>query len=837
MAASEDAAAVDEMYLVSKEVPLLKLSCSDAFKKLTLREKNYAHHMSQASWLGAKICLEQTSPEARKIFEMFQLAFSEKSYDKVEHEDEEEKTAFYNYVINFYGNLGNYLSFGDRKFIPRIPSETFEAILFKHAKKLKVRGKKKAVEDLWKAVKVAVYSLDAKSKNLGKPHEAVSTYYIGDVTSEDVEFISKFMEEKKLEAWNTRLAKDAEGNLEIRCAAFEKGNMAVKVEKHDFQGRSVKVRYGDYGNLLGPVVDHLKSAMAYTANATQKEMLKCYAEHFSTGELQKHKDSQIAWVKDVGPAVETNIGFIENYRDGYGERSEWEGLVSAVNRDQSKKFDDLVSKASELIPKLPWPKEFEKDVFQRPDFTALDVISFASSGIPVGINIPNYDDIRQNVGFKNVHLHNVLASRYSDKKDISFITAADQESFKERRTQAFEVQVGIHELLGHGSGKILGKDDVQGKNIPDPLNPGKTITKFYPDGATWSSTFKALASAYEECRAEAVGIYMCLEPAILSIFGYDTEELQASIIYNNWLNMVHAGLVGLEFYSPEAKKWGQAHMHARFAILNVLLNAGEGLVKLEVDEEKMDASVSLDRTKIATVGKKAVGDFLLKLQVLKATGDVDAGNVLFSGLTKVEGRWLKIREIVLKHKKPRPVYVQAHTVEAKPGKAELLDFTPTVKGMLLSMQYHFGETTVAQANRLLRGEQAAEGPKLRKPRFQKVAKLLPEASSLNLCLKVVSVPVAVEGVSGLSEVVVGDGSGVVTLTLRDADLVKALSTVGTPVTVRNGKVAMVKGFIRLTVDKWGKIVAGAGEDASLFDFEPLSSNDVSKTEYELTGSK
>jgi hypothetical protein len=56
------------------------------------------------------------------------------------------------------------------------------------------------------------------------------------------------------------------------------------------------------------------------------------------------------------------------------------GFTAIVNKELSLKYDVLVSSAPELIKVLPWGKDFEVDVFRKPDFTALEIVSFATGG-------------------------------------------------------------------------------------------------------------------------------------------------------------------------------------------------------------------------------------------------------------------------------------------------------------------------------------------------------------------------------------------------------------------------------------------------------------------------
>jgi len=81
---------------------------------------------------------------------------------------------------------------------------------------------------------------------------------------------------------------------------------------------------------------------------------------------------------------------------------------------------------------------------------------------------------------------------------------------------------------------------------------------------------------------------------------------------------------------------------------------------------------------------------LNKLQVYKATADVDGGVKFYQEYCNVPEEFLSLRETVLKKKKPRKVFVQAHTSIDSKGDVILQEFEPTPEGLIKSFITRFG---------------------------------------------------------------------------------------------------------------------------------------------------
>lgn len=533
----------------------------------------------------------------------------------------------------------------------------------------------------------------------------MTTYYPDSpsITKDEITAIGDLMEQKGLPLENTRLKKLPSGDFELLIASGvssppSRDRDLGDVESLDLdgklKGKKVQLVFGDHREEMAKIAHSVKQASLYSANENQKRMLNAYALSFGAGSIEAFKEAQRIWVKDQKPILETNLGFVETYRDPHGVRGEWEGFVALVNLERTRAFGKLVDSAESMIPKLPWSKDFEKDKFLSPDFTSLEVLSFQSSGVPAGINLPNYDDIRQNLGFKNVSLGNVLSAK-APNEPVPFIPEKDLEVYRRYRDPAFEVQVGIHELLGHGTGKLL-QETAPGKYNFDVSNPpvspitNKPVTTWYKPGQTWSSVFGAIASSYEECRAECVAMVLSCDFEILKIFGFgdgqvDLNNEAGDVLFVAYLQMARAGLVALEFWDPKTQKWGQAHMQARYSILRTFLDAGDDFVRLVYTKEDLsDLEIHLDRSKILTHGRPAVERYLQQLHIYKSTADIDAGKKLYSDITFVDEWWgTKVRDIVLKNKIPRKIFVQGNTI-LNGDEVTLKEYEPTLEGMIQS---------------------------------------------------------------------------------------------------------------------------------------------------------
>ncbi|KAG5673167.1 hypothetical protein PVAND_003235 [Polypedilum vanderplanki] len=690
-------------FVLENTTPIVYLDCKQAFDKLTDKEKNYLHNYTKASYYGSLISFIQSSPESPQIFNLIHGIFTSESVDSLRSAckgkvTDEEFTSFLVYCCGFYSNAGNYKGFGDSKILPGLDEDKMEVII--KNSKLYASNKTKT-EKLWNEVKSGIFSLTDANKSLGLKDHGITTYFSSNCTKEDADLVADWMKQRKFEAYICRTFKTVDqsekAHYEIRLASAETSdNDRYTLPEEEWNGAYFKITRGDYSEILPFVNKYLEEAIDYVANDGQKQMLSYIVKSFKDGDLDAHKEGSRYWVLDRVPAVEAYIGFMFTYRDPVGERGEFFGWTSMINRVLSEKFQNLVENAENFLECLPWPSTFEKDVFSKPDFSYVDVMAFAGSSVPVGLSIPiTYEKLRHKEGFKNITLGNVLKCRFGID-DYPFLTEEDEALMKKYKEAAFEVQLGLHELLGHGSGKLFTVDE-NGKfnfNKDSVINPltNQNVDKWYQPGETFDSKFKAIGSSYEECRSEAVALHLMFNRDILKIFGHTDETEIDNLIYVGWLMMAYAGAGrATEMWNPSTKQWGQAHSRGRYALMKVMLESG--ILEIKETEPNKKLLLSLDRDKIETVGREAIANFLLKLQVYKSIGDYESANELYEKYSKVDEDgphpFAKWREIVLINRKPRLIVIQSNSEIDSEGKVQLKTYEANFDGFINSWRERF----------------------------------------------------------------------------------------------------------------------------------------------------
>ncbi len=221
--------------------------------------------------------------------------------------------------------------------------------------------------------------------SLGYPSKnAQSAYYPGllPITPQEIADVSRVMEDNGILPENTRVRKVYEMGrsvYEVLQAAVETTSEA---QNFDIKRPTAFIRVikGDHQEELKSICICLKEAVEHCANTHQQRFLRQYTQSFESGDLHIYKESQKTWIKDSAPAVENIFGFVEPYRDPFGIRAEFEGLVAISDREETKLLSWLVEESSKYIKRLPWTEgfsendekgPFEKTLFEPPDFTSI----------------------------------------------------------------------------------------------------------------------------------------------------------------------------------------------------------------------------------------------------------------------------------------------------------------------------------------------------------------------------------------------------------------------------------------------------------------------------------
>ena len=283
----------------------------------------------------------------------------------------------------------------------------------------------------------------------------------------------------------------------------------------------------------------------------------------------------------------------------------WEALVYYVNPEKTAGIRKLAAAAQWFEDRMPWADRYKKQGVRGVSANAIDVVvESGDSGpvTPVGINLPNDQTIRELHGSKSVSLSN--ANQAYDKSTLpefrrEFAWSAEEAERAEKWSSvAGELTTEMHEVIGHGSGRIA--ERLQG-------NPQGMLKEQY--------------SALEESRADLVALYFVPDKKLVEL-GLVDEADHADIVRAEYEGYARNALVQLRRVR-EGSQIEEDHMRNRQMIVGWLM-ANSRAIELRRRDGK---------TYYVVVDVKAfqegAGRLLADVQRIKAEGDYEAAKALF----------------------------------------------------------------------------------------------------------------------------------------------------------------------------------------------------------------
>jgi dipeptidyl-peptidase-3 len=385
----------------------------------------------------------------------------------------------------------------------------------------------------------------------------------------------------------------------------EKYGLNSRLVKRD--GRLVEEVYrigGRYSKEITAIVRHLEAAVPFATEPMAKA-LRALIQFYRTGKAADRVQYDIAWVSDTASPVDTINGFIEVYMDPRGIKGSWEALVFYVNPEKAARIKALGAQAQWFEDHMPFDARFRKPNVTGIAANAIDVVvEMGDSGpvTPIGINLPNDEQIRERYGSKSVALANV-AEAYDKATPEGMHTefswdAAEVDRAKRFRPVSDELHTELHEVLGHASGR-------QAPGFAG--SPDEVIKEHY--------------SALEEARADLIALYFIADPKIVEL-GIVPAADHENVVRSQYDYYTRNAIVQLRRIR-EGTEIEEAHLRNRQMIVRWLMANTKAIEQRQRD----------GKTFLVMVDMKAFRDgvarLLAEVQRIKSEGDAAAAARLF----------------------------------------------------------------------------------------------------------------------------------------------------------------------------------------------------------------
>ena len=552
----------------------------DGFEQLALWEKVLIYHLSQAAVAGRDIFIDQKYAHSLEIRDLV-----EEILTHPEGLDAATLAEIRRYTKLFWVNNGPHSAVTSRKNVLKCALEDFAAAVERAEANGATLPKRQgeSTAQLLERMRPILFDpqvdshVTSKSPGPGRDilQASANNFYDKALTLKDLD---GFEEQYPL---NSKLVKRPDGTLDevIWRAGFDDA-----------------VPPGMYAAQIRNVVTHLDAAIPY-ATPRMASALGALVHYYRTGDPMDFRAYNVAWVADVDSPVDTINGFIEVYVDSRGQKGAWESVVYFNDPAKMEMIRQFAEHAQWFEDHMPYDPQYRKPEVRGISAKAIQaVMETGDSGpvTPIGINLPNAGDIREQYGSKSVSLSNVIeASDKSSPPDARREFCYDEGEFQRSekwKTLALDLEVNMHEVIGHASGR--NSDQLE-------ADPEDIIKEYY--------------STLEEARADLVALWFIGDPKLVEL-GLVAENDREEIMQTAYEAFTRGALAQLRRVRT-GETLEEDHMRNRQLIVHWLMENADA-----IEVKRRDGKTYYVVTDI-TAWKQGVGRLLMEVQRIKSEGD------------------------------------------------------------------------------------------------------------------------------------------------------------------------------------------------------------------------